>query len=73
MQPCEVVISPTEMKIQHGKNNSTSAGKSAPINDSLRSEMYSEGIFLIGDGKVIKKKTCNVPRSFEKSGLRQKS
>lgn len=44
------------MKIQHGKNNSTSAGKSAPINDSLRSEMYSEGIFLIGDGKVIKKK-----------------
>lgn len=54
------------MKIQHGKNNSTSAGKSAPINDSLRSEMYSEGIFLIGDGKVIKKKHVMFPGVLRK-------
>lgn len=65
-------LSPAQVKIWWGKNNFISASKSACINDNLRSEMYSKGIFHKSGGILIRI-ACGVPRSFGKSRLWQKS
>lgn len=72
LQPCKEILSPTELKIWQGKNNCTKASESAFINDNLRSEMYSKGIFQKSNRMVIRI-ACDVPRSFEKSKLWEKT
>lgn len=65
-------LSPTEVKIWQGKKKCMSASKSAPVNDNLRSEVYSKRIFHKSGG-ILVRIACDVPRSFGKSRLWQKS